>query len=136
MRAAPTATPGEPPPPPPSPTSTSYPIPQPTPTPVAPTGHDDVPMIEIPAGEFVVGSTFDDAAYRSWVYYEEKRDWFVLSSRFNDEGPQLTVYLDTFEIDQVEVTNARYRRCVDVGICPPGEPPDQQRDEYPAIVPW
>jgi len=94
-----------------------------------------------------MGSTFDDAAYRSWVYVEEQRDWFALPGRFNDETPQMSVYLDAFEIDQVEVTNARYRRCVEAGICqpvsnrwielPPGYATDPQYDNYPAIgVSW
>jgi len=147
MRAAPTATPGDPPPPPPTPTPTSYPTPKPTPTPVIPTSYDDVPMIEIPAGEFIMGSTFDDVERRGMIYANEKRSWIALSTRFNDEIPQMTVYLDNFEIDQVEVTNARYRHCVEAGICQPasdrwidlpdGYITDPRYNNYPAIgVSW
>jgi formylglycine-generating enzyme required for sulfatase activity len=53
MRAAPTATPS---PIPPSPTSTLSPTPTFTPAPA--TGSDDVEMIEVPAGEFLMGSTY------------------------------------------------------------------------------
>ncbi|WP_413936437.1 formylglycine-generating enzyme family protein [Nitrospira sp. BLG_1] len=49
---------------------------------------DSVPMVSIPAGEFLMGSPEGKG-----------RD---------DERPQRTVYLDAFGIDQVEVTNARY----------------------------
>jgi formylglycine-generating enzyme required for sulfatase activity len=49
---------------------------------------DPVPMVTIPAGEFLMGSPEGTG-----------RD---------DERPQRSVYLDEFAIDQVEVTNARY----------------------------
>lgn len=53
---------------------------------------DPVPMVTIPAGEFLMGSP--EGQGRA------------------DEWPQRPVYLDAFEIDQVEVTNARYLRFV------------------------
>ena len=136
MHAAPTATPGTPPPLPPAPTLTPYPTPLPTPTSVSSTGHDDVPMIEIPAGEFIMGSTFEDATYRSWVYVEEERVWMAPFNHFIDETPQMVVYLDTFEIDQVEVSNTRYQNCVNAGICLPEISLDLQHSHYPAIVSW
>ncbi len=49
---------------------------------------DPVPMVTIPAGEFLMGNPEGKG-----------RD---------DERPQRLVYLDEFAIDQVEVTNARY----------------------------
>lgn len=49
---------------------------------------DPVPMVTIPAGEFLMGSPEGTG-----------RD---------DERPQRSVYLDEFAIDQVEVTNERY----------------------------
>jgi formylglycine-generating enzyme required for sulfatase activity len=36
----------------------------------------------------------------------------------DDEKPRHTVALDAFWIDQTEVTNAQYRRCVEAGTCP------------------
>ena len=49
---------------------------------------DPVPMVTIPAGEFLMGNS--EGKGRA------------------DEGPQRSVYLDAFAIDQVEVTNERY----------------------------
>lgn len=50
----------------------------------------DTDVVHIPAGEFVMGS--DNAR--------------------SDERPQHQVYLDAFELDRFEVTNAQYRRFV------------------------
>jgi len=49
---------------------------------------DPVPMVTIPAGEFLMGNS--EGKGRA------------------DEWPQRSVYLDEFAIDQVEVTNERY----------------------------
>ncbi|MDK2744296.1 MAG: formylglycine-generating enzyme family protein [Nitrospira sp. BO4] len=64
---------------------------------------DPVPMITIPAGEFLMGSAEREGRA--------------------DEWPQRSVYLDTFLIDQVEVTNARYMEFVKAtGHRPPPNP--------------
>jgi sulfatase modifying factor 1 len=49
---------------------------------------DPVPMVTIPAGEFLMGNSEGNGRA--------------------DEWPQRSVYLDAFAIDQVEVTNERY----------------------------
>jgi hypothetical protein len=54
-----------------------------------------------------------------------------------DERPQHTVYLDAFELDRYEVTNAQYRRFLQVsGRRPPpywaGDTPGGQAD-YPVV---
>ena len=53
---------------------------------------DPVPMITIPAGAFLMGTP--EGQGRA------------------DEWPQRSIYLDAFEIDQVEVTNERYMQFV------------------------
>jgi len=58
---------------------------------------DDVQMVFVPAGEFIMGS--DDA---------EADD---------DEKPLSIVFGRDFWIDKFEVTNARYRRCMEAGAC-------------------
>ena len=60
---------------------------------------DGAVMVKVPAGEFLMGSTDAD------------------SEALADEKPQHTVYLDGFWIDQTEVSNARYRKCVEAGEC-------------------
>ena len=54
---------------------------------------DPVPMVTIPAGEFLMGNP--EGKGRA------------------DEWPQRSVYLDEFAIDQVEVTNERYMAFID-----------------------
>jgi formylglycine-generating enzyme required for sulfatase activity len=60
---------------------------------------DEATLVYIPAGEFVMGSGTAD------------------SEADPDEFPQHTVYLDAFWIDQTEVTNEQYSRCVEAGAC-------------------
>ena len=109
-----------------APPATETPIP-PTPTSAFSIGSiiispkDSMVMVFVPAGEFTMGSENGD----------------------NDERPAHTVYLDTFWIDQTEVTNAMYAMCVSDGEC---EPPNATRsrdrgsyygdsrfDNYPVI---
>ena len=54
-----------------------------------------VSMVLVPAGKFSMGSNEGDL----------------------NEKPVHLVYLDTYYIDKFEVTNARYRACVQTGIC-------------------
>ena len=86
---------------------------------------DGMVMVYVPAGEFQMGS----------------------ENGSSDEKPVHTVDLDAFWIDQTEVTNAMYARCVDAGEC---DPPSSFRssthdsyygnpefDDYPVIyVSW
>ncbi|MGD9091754.1 MAG: formylglycine-generating enzyme family protein, partial [Anaerolineales bacterium] len=100
--------------PPPSPTFTisptiDTPIPSSTPTRIPPPPQiveagqvwispiDRAEMVSVPAGEFTMGSNDVSYPFR--------------------EGPAHTVYLDAFYIDKYEVTNAKYRECVDAGGC-------------------
>jgi formylglycine-generating enzyme required for sulfatase activity len=52
-------------------------------------------MVFVPAGKFIMGSEIG----------------------LTDEQPVHTVFLDAFWIDQTEVTNVMYNRCVEAGVC-------------------
>jgi formylglycine-generating enzyme required for sulfatase activity len=62
---------------------------------------DGMTEIYIPAGDFLMGSSTNDTLAES------------------DEFPQHTVRLDAYWIDQHEVTNAQYAKCVAAGVCAP-----------------
>jgi formylglycine-generating enzyme required for sulfatase activity len=70
---------------------------------------DGMVLVFVPAGEFKMGSDTGNA----------------------DEKPVHQVYLDAFWIDQTEVTNAMYARCVaDGGCTPPSSPRSSTRSSY------
>jgi eukaryotic-like serine/threonine-protein kinase len=62
---------------------------------------DNVPLVCVPAGEFVMGAAANDPNASS------------------DEMPQHRVYLDAFWIDETEANNANFTRCVTDGVCHP-----------------
>jgi formylglycine-generating enzyme required for sulfatase activity len=70
---------------------------------------DGMTLVCVPAGEFVMGT--DDGS---------------------GEGPAHTVILDAYWIDQSEVTNAMYQKCVGVGGCvlPEHQSSDTREDYY------
>ena len=67
-------------------------------------------MVYVPAGNFLMGSPegVGDA----------------------DENPQHTVYLDAYWIDETEVTNSMYQKCVSTGFCT--EPSDKSSYTRPS----
>jgi serine/threonine-protein kinase len=77
-------------------------------------------MIYVPAGEFEMGNT------------ESEGD--------DDEQPVHTVSLDAFWLDQTEVTNAQYKRCVANGECEASRSVNDavyNGDNYPVVaVSW
>jgi formylglycine-generating enzyme required for sulfatase activity len=95
------------------PTATDTPLPTITETPPPPTATltpttvpttlssiDGMPLLFVPAGEFLMGATDSDP------------------EAYPNEKPQHTVFLDSYWIDRNEVTNALYKKCVQVGVCP------------------
>ena len=103
----------------PLPTQTSTPLPNQI------TDAEGAFMVLVPGGEFTMGSENDE----------------------DDEKPIHIVDLDTFYIDQYEVTNAQYKLCVDEGVCEtqlethsntrPNYYGNSEFDNYPVIwVDW
>jgi formylglycine-generating enzyme required for sulfatase activity len=83
---------------------------------------DTEEMVFIPAGEFLMGSSAQDVQ-RFLIEFIYRRP-----SRFADEQPQHTVYLDAFYIDKYEVTNAQYKRFLHETGCKP--PTSWNNDSY------
>ncbi|MDP1715028.1 MAG: SUMF1/EgtB/PvdO family nonheme iron enzyme [Anaerolineales bacterium] len=105
-------------------------------------------MILVPAGEFTMGSSAEDAIVecqkRSII--QNTSGWDCSKDSFIDGEPAHTVYLDAYDIDKYEVSNAAYRACVEAGEC---SPPDDNwtpipnsyygnsaYDDYPVHVDW
>lgn len=75
---------------------------------------DNAIMVNIPAGEFLMGSEPE------WDPYY-----------WGAEGPAHTVYLDSYWIYQTEVTNAQYETCVADHACPvPAYTKSETRTDY------
>lgn len=76
---------------------------------------DGMVMVYVPAGEFEMGMSDEDALNRLADCQKDNEecqsDWWAHSQ------PQHTIYLDAFWIDQTEVTNALYKTCVEAGNC-------------------
>ena len=90
---------------------------------------DGMVMVYVPAGEFEMGSDDGEVDYALQLcneYFGDcEREWF------EDEQPVHTVALDGFWIDQTEVTNGQYRRCVKSGACDsPAESSSSTHDSY------
>ena len=84
-----------------TPTRTPNPTPKANPTPglgsTTVRYKDGMVMVYVPAGDFIMGSDYGDL----------------------DEKPVHTVTLHAFWIDQTEVTNAMFSKCVQAGACSP-----------------
>jgi eukaryotic-like serine/threonine-protein kinase len=87
---------------------------------------DGMTLLYVPAGEFMMGGKAEDTLAACQEFgLSCLLDWF------KNEEPSHTVYLDAFWIDQTEVTNVRYAKCVQTGKCnPPSETKSYTRDRY------
>ncbi|MFN8469120.1 MAG: formylglycine-generating enzyme family protein [Caldilineaceae bacterium] len=107
------------------------PTPRPTPVPTALPGVDASEMLLVPAGKFPMGCSKTEA----------------FGCDLGDRMPLHTVNLSAYDMDKYEVTNARYKKCVDAGGCTPPQSTgsrtratyfgDPAYDNYPVIfVDW
>jgi iron(II)-dependent oxidoreductase len=86
---------------------------------------DGAEMVYVPRGEFSMGSTpedVDDALALCSEQYQYCNHWF-----YSREAPEHLVAVTDFRLDRNEVTNDRYRLCVEAGAC--GVPPVCDGDE-------
>jgi formylglycine-generating enzyme required for sulfatase activity len=86
----------------------------PTPTETSGQPNIEIERVNIPAGEFIMGSNPDEPYF------------------WGSEAPRHTVYLDEFWIDLTEVTNKNYHLCVADGACssPELNKSDSRSDYY------
>ena len=91
---------------------------------------DGMVQVFVPEGFFLRGSSDEEVDF----FYQRciddidddcKRVWF------EREQPQRSIYLNAFWIDQTEVTNAQFAKCVDAGACEkPLSSGSNTRDSY------
>jgi serine/threonine-protein kinase len=95
-----------------SPGPTDMTVPTTIPLPTKIVDSKGVPMVLVPAGEFLMGATVEQKMLDCQLRGGNcPSNWFA-----NDVHP---VYLDAYYIDVFEVTNRRYRDCVTAGVCDP-----------------
>ena len=85
----------------------------------------------VPAGEFQMGAT--EAQYQAGVEacVNPGGGKSMCQDLIGHEKPIHTVYLDAFWIDQSDVTNVMYAKCVDAGGCqPPSKISSVSRTSY------
>jgi formylglycine-generating enzyme required for sulfatase activity len=96
---------------------------------------DGMVMAYVPGGTFPMGTTgaeIDEVLTTCGEFVDPYGK--CTSKAFEDEGPRHDVILDGFWIDGTEVTNAQYKRCVDVGVCSQSRlanDPAYNGDDYP-----
>jgi len=83
---------------------------------------DDMDMVYVPAGEFSMGSDYEETAYARWLckqYFGKDASAICQASSFGDESPAHLVTLKSFWIDRTEVTDGQYQKCEQAGACTP-----------------
>jgi formylglycine-generating enzyme required for sulfatase activity len=74
-------------------------------------------MVVVPAGVFLMGSTYEQVVAFHQAWQKLSAADYGSQQIFANELYQLMVYLDYFEIDQLEITNRQYQLCVDAAHC-------------------
>lgn len=96
----------------------------------------------VPAGMFTMGDTAEHAYAECLRSHDPNNPVFLCDQdNFEDEQPIHQVYLDAFWMDETEVTNEQYKRCVKEGSCQMSSPSpyysDGQHGDYPVVfVAW
>ena len=100
---------------------------------------DNVPMVKISAGEFIMGTDIE-FALSLITHWEQIKSNFYIGNIYPEyfyEIPSMRVFLPEYQIDQVKVTNARYRNCVAASACQlSGRSANREDDNAPAFVTW
>jgi formylglycine-generating enzyme required for sulfatase activity len=103
-----------------SPTASApTPLPAETRIPTEITDEAGVVMVLVPAGSFTMGYPYTLWAEAECLFL--KVDGECNGAWFTNETPDHVVYLDSFYIDQYEVSNAAYQDCVASSRCQPPE---------------
>jgi formylglycine-generating enzyme required for sulfatase activity len=95
---------------------------------------DEMQMVFVPAGEFMMGSDEDevDRALEQCLTYGSN----CARRYFSVEMPMHRVKLDSFWIDSTEVTGGQYQLCVLDGVCMPSSC-SSGGDAYPVVcITW
>lgn len=74
---------------------------------------DGAEMVWVPGGQYTIGLDEADVDAVMAECSRCRRNWV------DNACPRHSVHLDSFWIDQREVTNEQYRRCVEAGACTP-----------------
>ncbi len=82
----------------------SAPLVGPLPIQTITTPKDEAVMVYVPAGEFLMGTSDADIEYYKEIFPLRR------ITRFDNERPQRTVFVDAFYIDKYEVTNKQYKQ--------------------------
>ncbi|MBU1878969.1 MAG: SUMF1/EgtB/PvdO family nonheme iron enzyme [Chloroflexi bacterium] len=94
---------------------------------------DEAVMVYVPAGEFTMGSSYEQSKYALALCreYSKVNSVICTAASFDNEKPAHAVALDGYWIDRTEVTNGQYQRCVAAGACtPPVETGSYTRESY------
>jgi len=98
---------------------------------------DDMRMVFVPGGTFEMGS--DDAEVDFALDLCKAYDSNCQRRYFSIEEPVHSVTLDSYWIDQTEVTNDQYALCVEAGVCEETQCPEEREmgGDHPVVcVDW
>ncbi len=98
---------------------------------------DGMEMVYVPGGTFLMGSTADELDAALEQCKSDREPGKCEPGKFDNESPSHSVTLDGFWLDQTEVTNAQYARCVTDGSCdPPSRSSSERYDSYYGNSPY